>query len=341
MEQRDYDAGEVILVEGQDSDFVYRIESGEVEVFTELEGRAVLLGTVKAGEFLGEMGIIEGQPRSASARAKSYVTAALLERVEFFRLMSEDSSSAHRLITRLCERLRAASRKIAEATVSGEVHPYVMEDTTSTGESLTHPSQSDVQAKLVESRLTLLSASQQLASHLPKKGISVTELPFSVGRSPLAKEPRPSVPIDLTLPDSKPFRLSRQHFALSRHQGKPAAVDLGSTLGTEVNGEPLGYHFGKDLEYLIHHSPLQSSWSRHNSTDGSSGILCLSEENTRIDPEFLSHAPVNSSNHDTDLSPAGERVKAKSANKIPQIRRLKWKITGGTDREARPFEPKG
>jgi hypothetical protein len=27
-------------------------------------------------------------------------------------------------------------------------------------------------------------------------------------------------------------------------------VDLGSTLGTEVNGESLGHHFGKDAEYL-------------------------------------------------------------------------------------------
>jgi len=27
-------------------------------------------------------------------------------------------------------------------------------------------------------------------------------------------------------------------------------LDLGSTLGTEVNGEFLGHHFGKDFEYL-------------------------------------------------------------------------------------------
>jgi hypothetical protein len=44
-----------------------------------------------------------------------------------------------------------------------------------------------------------------------------------------------------------------------------------------------------------------------------------------------------SSNHDTDLSLTGERGKTKSAAKIPQVRRLVWKITGGKYKKARPF----
>lgn len=99
-------------------------------------------------------------------------------------------------------------------------------------------------------RLTLVPASEQLTSHLPKEGISVSKLPFFVGRIPKAKEPGPTVPIDLRLPDSVPFRLSRQHFALSRYPNGYAVADLASTLGTGVNGEFLGHHFGKDFEYL-------------------------------------------------------------------------------------------
>jgi hypothetical protein len=44
-----------------------------------------------------------------------------------------------------------------------------------------------------------------------------------------------------------------------------------------------------------------------------------------------------SSNHDTDLSLTGERGKTKSAPKIPQVRRLVWKITEGRHKKARPF----
>jgi pSer/pThr/pTyr-binding forkhead associated (FHA) protein len=125
-----------------------------------------------------------------------------------------------------------------------------MEDPASAGESPDIPTQGNIQTEIAESRLTVLPASQELGSQIPAEGISVTRFPFSVGRLPLPKEPEPSVAIDLTLADSKPFRLSRQHFALSRHQDKPVVMDLGSTLGTEVNGEPLGYHFGKDFEFL-------------------------------------------------------------------------------------------
>jgi hypothetical protein len=45
----------------------------------------------------------------------------------------------------------------------------------------------------------------------------------------------------------------------------------------------------------------------------------------------------NSSNHDTELSPAGERGITKSAPKIPQVRRLKWKSTEGRHKKARLF----
>jgi len=250
MEQREYDAGDVILKEGDPSDFAYRIMSGEVEVFTEVDGQTVLVGTVKAGEFLGETGIIEGQPRSVSARAKTHVMAALLEREEFFRLMSKDGSSAYRLIVSLCERLRAASRRLAEATVSRGGYTDTIENAVSTSESENLSAQASRKSESAGLRLTLLPASQQLTSHLPKEGISVDNLPFSIGRLPRANEPGPTVPIDLSLPDSMPFRLSREHFSLSRHRGRYVVVDLGSARGTEVNGKSLRRHSRKDFEYL-------------------------------------------------------------------------------------------
>jgi hypothetical protein len=45
----------------------------------------------------------------------------------------------------------------------------------------------------------------------------------------------------------------------------------------------------------------------------------------------------NSSNYATELSLTGERCRTKSATKIPQVRRLKWKSTGGVERKARLF----
>ena len=250
MEQCEFKPGDLILQEGDPSDVVYETISGEVEIFTKLEDRTIILGTVKTGEFLGEMGIIEHRPRNASARAKTQVVALRLEKWEFLKLMSENPSSAHRLIIRLSERLRALNEKLTEAAFSQQTATYTIENTPPERSSLSLPIATESKQAIGDLRLTLFSSSPYVIRHMPQEELLVTKFPFSVGRQPLDGEPLSSVPIDLRIPDAPPFRLSRQHFALG-HDGKGYVVlDLGSTLGTEVNGEFLGEHFDKDFKYL-------------------------------------------------------------------------------------------
>jgi len=67
--------GEVLFREGDPADSVFRLLSGAVEILRELDGEPILLGTVGAGQFIGEMGVVENRPRSATARAVSEVEA--------------------------------------------------------------------------------------------------------------------------------------------------------------------------------------------------------------------------------------------------------------------------
>ena len=99
-------------------------------------------------------------------------------------------------------------------------------------------------------RLTLFPISQQLIPHLPKEGIKVMKLPFTVGRLPIGNEPESAMHIDLKIPDNSPFRLSRRHFALYQNPDGYGVLDLGSALGTELNDDFLGHNFGKDFGYL-------------------------------------------------------------------------------------------
>ena len=250
MESRVYRPSDVILREDEPTDFVYRIVHGEVEIYSERDGRIVVLGTLRPGDFVGELGILDGQPRCASARAKSEVTVSRMERWEFFQLMSQDSASAARLIARLSDRLRAVSRKLAEVTVSKNAYVYTIEDfTADTGES-TPPAPGELEAVSDEPRITIVPASRETGSVLPQDGFLVRKLPFSVGRLTRQDEPQPTVPLDLGLPDTPPFRLSRRHFSISRQASGYVVLDLGSTLGTRVNGECLGHDFGEDHMYL-------------------------------------------------------------------------------------------
>lgn len=250
MEPRDYQPGELILKEDDPTDFVYRIISGEVEIFSERDGKVVVLGTLRPGDFVGELGILDGQPRCASARARGDVTTSRMERWEFFRLMSEDSGSAARLIARLSDRLRAVSRKLAEVAVSKNAYIYTIEEHTTEADGSAHPGSGVSPSDSAEPRITILPASKEVGSVLPRDGLRLTRLPFSVGRLTRENEPPANMPIDLKLQDTPPFRLSRQHFSVSREANGYVVLDLGSTLGTQVNGECLGHNFGQDHRYL-------------------------------------------------------------------------------------------
>lgn len=121
MQWCEFKDGEMIITEGEASEFVYRVLTGEVEIFAERAGKPIVLGSVKAVEFLGEMSVIERRSPNASARAKGAVTAERLERWEFVQLISEQPTAAHRLIERLSERLRLANERVVRlAAAAGD-----------------------------------------------------------------------------------------------------------------------------------------------------------------------------------------------------------------------------
>ena len=71
MKQFRFAAGETIFAEGDPSDYAYLIWSGDVEILKSTpkgDNRLAILGK---DEFLGEMGVIDEQPRSATARASA------------------------------------------------------------------------------------------------------------------------------------------------------------------------------------------------------------------------------------------------------------------------------
>ena len=80
--------------------------------------------------------------------------------------------------------------------------------------------------------------------------VGLGDRPFVVGRRPVPREGLPPREPDLMLDDPEPFRLSRNHFTIEqRHEGYHER-DLGSTLGTIVNGQPIGGDFPTDYVLL-------------------------------------------------------------------------------------------
>ena len=61
MTRTHFAEGQVLFREGDPPDCVFRVLSGAVDVLREIDGEPILLGTVGAGEFLGEMGVVENR----------------------------------------------------------------------------------------------------------------------------------------------------------------------------------------------------------------------------------------------------------------------------------------
>jgi hypothetical protein len=236
MMQRDYRAGEVLFGEGEPSDYACRILSGEAEIVKQNEGDSVILGTAKAGEFIGEMGVIIASPRSATVRAVSALSVQVYPKDEFLKRISEDNQLAFRLLVRLSERLKDLSEAFVDAATIG--------DSRLDGRT----PESDTISALPP--LRIFASSDRLAEALPSDGVLVHSLPFVVGRAPVERELRPAVPVDLAIGDKRPYRLSRLHFSIVRDDSTYVVRDMHSMLGTSVNGQGLGDQFAADRASL-------------------------------------------------------------------------------------------
>jgi CRP/FNR family cyclic AMP-dependent transcriptional regulator len=225
--------GQVLFREGDPADSVFRLLSGAVDILRELDGDPILLGTVGAGQFIGEMGVVENRPRSATARAASEVEVEILTPTEFIDQIVGSPRAARELIQRLSQRLREADDRIVN-------------DERRRGGAHGTRNEADSQTALTLVNNAYLAAKNpwlQRQFHAP---LRLGDLPFVVGRGTVAREGLPPLQPDLKLNDTVPFRLSRNHFMIEKRNGSYYVRDLCSTLGTIVNGEPIGDHFRGD-----------------------------------------------------------------------------------------------
>ena len=102
-----FEPGSALFDEGAPSDGVFWIESGRVLVRTrDSSGAERRTGHAGAGEFLGEMGVLESQPRSATAVAVTRVLACKMSPEDFTELLRRSPRAVLMVIDALCERAR-------------------------------------------------------------------------------------------------------------------------------------------------------------------------------------------------------------------------------------------
>lgn len=105
--------GASVVRAGEVTDSLYILLSGRAKVTnTDEEGREIILAWLGPSEFFGEMGLLDGSPRSANVVAAEACELMFLSKDAFQRCLQDNFQVAQRLMKILVQRLREADRKI-------------------------------------------------------------------------------------------------------------------------------------------------------------------------------------------------------------------------------------
>jgi len=111
--------GEILIDEGHTQDALFMVVSGTFHVQTVVTGRAVLLGTLKAGDTIGEINMFDPGQASASVVSKSFSEVWRIDRGRLEQYLEAHPRTAARLLvniaTQLSKRLRKTNQKVAMA----------------------------------------------------------------------------------------------------------------------------------------------------------------------------------------------------------------------------------
>lgn len=113
-------AGTVFIHEGEvrQNDYMLLVLEGDIAIENELPGmkESMVVTIIGPGHLIGEMGVLDGSPRSATCTATTEIYAAVLSRTALMRLLKDEPRVGARLLLaiskRMADRLRETTRKL-------------------------------------------------------------------------------------------------------------------------------------------------------------------------------------------------------------------------------------
>ncbi len=218
--------GATIIKEGEKSDDIYIIKSGEVEIRKKGPDGSILIDVFKEGDIFGELGIIFGKIRTATVIAKTDVVVEIVNP----RIISElfDTELGKKLVPIVqgyAKRLREFGMRLSLVDYENAHHEFIM------------PSKTEDDFKEEEGKVILKPGSQRglIALH-GKEKVIIDSFPFRVGRFSRRRSDWFFHKNELYLHDKYPFNIGRTHFAIIKQNGILYYMDYGSWHGSRVNG---------------------------------------------------------------------------------------------------------
>ncbi len=108
LDERRFDKGETVFTFGDPGECLYLVRSGRVEVFVEsYEGDKIVLGNNEPGDIFGEISLLDGGPRTATAVAIDETECLSLDREKLLEFVTRHPHAALDMLTIMGRRLRS------------------------------------------------------------------------------------------------------------------------------------------------------------------------------------------------------------------------------------------
>jgi CRP/FNR family cyclic AMP-dependent transcriptional regulator len=187
LRPRSFKKNEIIFLKGDSGFGLYLIRSGKVKICAiDRRGVELIFTFLSRGDMLGEMAILDGKPRSATAIAVENTDTLYLDRGEFLEFLKASPQACIGIIEMLCQRMRRVSTQLEELSfldVSSRLARSLMEMTKNTSPNALEREQSFTCTISQEELAKIVGASRVMVNKVLN---SFVDLGFvSIGRKRL------------------------------------------------------------------------------------------------------------------------------------------------------------
>lgn len=118
--RRTYDEGGTVFLRGDPGDSLFGVMTGRVRISaSRAGGKEVFLNIMEPGDAFGEIALLDGSPRTATATAMTRSELMVLRREPFFDLLRTEPQLAAHLIQLLCKRVRWTAELMEDSALLG------------------------------------------------------------------------------------------------------------------------------------------------------------------------------------------------------------------------------
>jgi len=114
-----FPAGAQIFAKGDAGNFAYVIETGNVEMTTNRNGRKVVLARFRDGDLLGESALVDDEPRAATAVAVEETQVVVLDKQTLREQVANSDETVQLLLRLTLERLRSLEQLVVSQGSAG------------------------------------------------------------------------------------------------------------------------------------------------------------------------------------------------------------------------------